>query len=112
MRLNFKMFVLMLCAGFLFSACGGGRVPTAKTAQSVTRSFFKNYSKKYKTSVLGQNPIEKVEINGVREQSYHHAEIEAFLGLKDGHVARVLLTVRSKPPLGWNVLSWEMIDLR
>lgn len=93
-------------------SCAGSRVPSTKTAHNVTKSFFKRYGKKYKDSLFGRIPIEKIEINRVQEQSLHHAEVEAFLNLKGGEVARVLITAKNTPPFGWSVLSWEMVDLR
>lgn len=102
------MTLLMLA---VLAACGG-RMPSAKSAHSMTAGFFKSYGKKYKTSIIGQNPVQKVEINGVSEQARNLSEIDAFLQLGNGQMARVLLTAKKTPPLGWDILSWEMLELR
>lgn len=92
--------------------CGGSRKPTPKSAQSITQGYFKGYSKKFKTSLIGKSPVQKVEINQVFERSRNLAEIDAFLNLKGGEVARVVVTTRKNPPFGWTVSSWELLDLR
>lgn len=89
-----------------------GRVPSAKTASDLTRSFFNSYGKKYKSSFFGKSEVEKTEINIVREQSRHVADIEAVVYLKSGSMAHVLLTAKSDPPLGWSISSWEMLETR
>ncbi len=92
-------------------ACGG-RVPSPKSAQSLTEHFFNRYSKKYKTSIFGENKIKEVKINGVQEQALNLATIDAFLTLDNGTLARVLINSKKQPPVGWKVQSWEMMDLR
>lgn len=90
----------------------GGRVPNAKTAQSMTQHFFVHYGKKYKESVLGVNPVQKVEINHIAEQSRNMADVEAFLDLSNEQKAHVLITFKKTPPFGWKILSWEMGSIR
>jgi len=105
------LFSILAFSFFSLTACGA-RIPSAKAAHSLTRSYFKSYGKRYKESIFGQSKVQQVEVHRVSEQSLHVAEIEAFLQLEDGQLARILITARSTPPFGWNVASWEMIDLR
>ncbi|MBI4411442.1 MAG: hypothetical protein HY541_03040 [Deltaproteobacteria bacterium] len=108
-----KISLLFLCLILIIplSACGG-RIPSAKSAQSMSKSFFKSYGKKYKTSLFGQNKIQKLEINRVEELSRFLAAIDAVVNFDNGHAARVLLTAKKTPPLGWDIQSWEMLELR
>lgn len=101
---------LLLLVPFVSINCSGGRSPSPKSAQSITKRFFKNYGKKYKESVFAHKAVSDVGVNGVREQSRHVAEIDAFVDLKSGERHRVLVTVKKTPPIGWNVISWEIIQ--
>lgn len=87
-----------------------GRVPSVKTAVSLSKSYFKHYGKKYKESFLGQNAVQQIEIHQIFEQSRHYATIEAVLTLHTGQKAHVLLTSRKNPPFGWSIVSWELIE--
>lgn len=109
-----RIFLSLLLTLFLATsttACGG-RIPSARSAQSMSQSFFKSYGKKYKTSLFGQNKIRKVEINRVEELSRFLAGIDAVVNLDNGQSARVLLTAKKTPPIGWDIQSWEMLELR
>lgn len=110
MKKTFLVGLYLLLASSLV-ACGG-RVPTAKSAQSITRNYFSHYGSRYKKSIFGTNKVKRVEVNRIEDLSLHLAEIEAFVTLKDGTMTRVLLNVKNNPPFGWSVLSWEMLDLR
>ena len=88
------------------------RIPTAKSAKSLTTRFFKNYSKKFKDSIFAGNKITKVEINQIHEQSYEVVDIDAFISLSDGTFVRALLTARKKPPLSWKIISWEILEVK
>jgi hypothetical protein len=112
MKLN-KFFLLLAVSLFLVSSpAHASRIPSAKSAKSMTESFFNKYSHKYKNSVLGKNPVTKVEVNSARELSLNNAVIEAYLNLKNGDVVRVLVTAKRTPYLGWSIKSWEMVDQR
>lgn len=102
------LFILLIISPY---ACGG-RIPSAKSAQSLSGGYLKSYGKKYKTSLLGMNKIQKVEINRVEELSRFRAEIDAFVNLDNGQTARALLTAKKTPPFGWSIQSWEMLELR
>lgn len=104
-------FALVLLLSAPLASCGG-RVPSAHTAHSMTAGFFKKYGKKYKDSLFGRIPVNKVEIYRIKEQSRHLAEVEAFVNFSDGEMARVLVTTKKKPPFGWYVISWEMVEVR
>lgn len=108
-----KILFFIIALAFLAPQIScGGRIPQAKSAQSLTKSYFKSYGRKYKESIFGKIPVDRIEINQITEQSFHIAEIEAFLNFRSGEVARVLLTAKNSPPFGWSVVSWEMVDLR
>jgi|SRR3990167_9634971 len=108
-KLALSFLIIFLLGSF--AACGG-RIPSAKSAQSLSGSYFKSYGKKYKTSLFGANKIQKVEINRVEELSRFLAEIDALVNLDNGQTVRVLLTAKKTPPLGWDIQSWEMFELR
>ncbi|MBX7147489.1 hypothetical protein K1X76_00260 [bacterium] len=110
MKLLFKTGLAAIL--FLTLTACGGRVPSTKSAHSLTQHHFERYGKKYKTSLFAKDPIDKIEINDVREQSLHVADIDAVLTFKSGTLARVLLTAKTTPPLGWKVTSWEMLGMR
>lgn len=92
--------------------CGGSLQPTAKNAHSSTMSYFKSYGKKYKETVFAKSPVTNVSINGIRSISYNRAQVDAFLALEQGEVAKVLVTMKKVPPFGWQIKSWEMLGLR
>lgn len=100
------VFIVLL---FLFTINCGGRIPSANSAHSLTKGFFKSYAKKYEKSVLGGLSLERVGINAVQEQAHHLAEIDANLSYSNGRAARVLITAKKVPPFGWHVQSWEML---
>lgn len=108
-----KWLILVMIAllPFAGAACSGKK-PSPKTAQSTTLSFFKHYGKRYKDSSFGKSPVTNVTINGVRQVSYNHAEVDAFLALTNGEIARTLITMKNRPPLGWAITSWELIAFR
>ena len=106
-KTNCAFFLLLLA----LVACAPG-LPSPKSAHSSTASFFKRYSKKYKQSFVAQNPVTSVAINRVQRQSRHYAQIDAFLNLRQGEVARVLLTIKNSPPFGWTITSWEVLEIR
>lgn len=106
-----KAFLLILISALPLIHCGG-RVPSPKTAQSMSQHYFERYGKKYKSSVLGVSPVARVEIAQVVEQSRNMADVEAFLILANEQKAHVLLTFKKTPPLGWKILSWEMGSIR
>ena len=94
------------------SACGGARIPSPKTAQSVSRSYFKKYGAKFPASQFSRHNIETVTINGVQEISYHFALVDTIVTFADGHAARTLLKLEKKFPQGWKVQSWEILQTR
>jgi len=93
---------------FLVVSCGG-RVPSAKTAQSVSRSYFKNYGKKYQSSDFGYGNVQNVTINGVEEISHKFALVDTSIDFLDGKRGRALLRLERKFPQGWKVVSWERV---
>lgn len=103
--------VLLFVLTGSFVQCGG-RVPSAKSAKALTKSYLKTYSKKYKDSFFGKTTLTQVEINRVSGQSLHHAETEAFVNFENGNVARVLFNLKKNPPLGWAIVSWEVLEVR
>lgn len=108
-RVKTKLAFLLLFLACI--ACAPG-LPSPKSAHSSTTSFFKRYVKKYRQSFVAQNPVTSVSINRVQRQSRHYAQIDAFLNLRQGEVARVLLTIKNSPPFGWNITSWEILEIR
>lgn len=101
--------IILLIASF--AACGA-RIPSPKSAHSLTKSHFKSYGRKYKDTIFGKSKIREIDINRIEDQSRHIASIEAFLSFENGQLARVLVTAKKRPPFGWSVSSWEMLDLR
>lgn len=96
---------------FFLTSCAG-RAPSPNAAHSLSNGFFKSYGKKYKSSILGQSPLDKVEVNRIQEQSRGVAEVESLIYFKDGRSARVLMTTRKHPLFGWSVASWEVLETR
>jgi len=95
-----------------FLAACSSRAPSAKSAASLTQGFFKSYSRKYKTSFIGQAGIERAQVNGVQQLSKNHALVDSLILLKNGQTARVLLTTEYIAPFGWNVASWELLGVQ
>ncbi len=93
--------VLMVCV-----ACGG-RVPSPKTTQSATLSYFKKYGRKYPSSYFGLKNVSSVTINSIEESSYNHAVADTLINLVDGHIVRAVVSMERKFPSGWKVQSWE-----
>lgn len=108
--LKISQILALFCLIFLIQC--GGRVPKAETAQSISNRFFKNYAKKYPTSIIGSSFIDNITINGVREESVNNALIEAIIHTESGRQVFVLLHSRKTPPLGWKVDSWEILGVR
>ncbi|MDO8520337.1 MAG: hypothetical protein Q7T11_09300, partial [Deltaproteobacteria bacterium] len=106
MGIYYMKKIVPILVFLILAACGGGRIPTPKSAHSITQSFFKKYGKKYKTSVYGQG-LKGVEIQGIREQSRNQADVEAYVTTSGGEKTHVLMTFKKAPPLGWKVQTWE-----
>lgn len=104
-------FLFLFVLVFPVLSCGG-RMPSPKTAHHMTNNFFKKYGNNYKTSLFGTQSMEQIEINGIRQQSRQHAEIDAFIRFTSGQLARVLITAKNTPPVGWSVLSWELLGVQ
>lgn len=100
-------FLIVLCL-FAFVACGG-RVPTAKTAQRISKSYFKSYGRKFKSSDFGYRNLRQVTVNSVEEISYRLALADVHVSFLDGKAGRALLRLERKFPQGWTVVSWERV---
>ncbi len=109
MRYISLIVVLMFC--FVAISCGG-RVPSPKTAQSVSTSYFKSYGRKYPSTYFGHKNVDIVKINSVEEISHNIALVDAIVKLVDGHAGRALVKMQKKFPGGWRVVSWEMLQYR
>lgn len=101
-------FLIALCLLILTTACSG-RVPTAKTAQRVSKSYFKSYGRKFKSSDFGYHNLRQVTVNSVEEISYRLALADVHVSFLDGTAGRALLRLERKFPQGWTVVSWERV---
>ena len=110
MRLKNIFITLTLALLLAPQVAHASRIPSAKSARGMTQSFFNKYAHQYKDSVFGKNPVQKVEVNAVREISLNNAVIEAYLNLKNGDVVRILATAKKTPFIGWSIKSWETVD--
>lgn len=106
-----KKTFIVFCAVLFLSACGG-RVPTAKTAQSTAKTHFKKYGRQYANTSYNRDNFRSVQINQIQELSYKKVLVDALVSFKNGERARVLLTMDNKFPRGWRVISWEQVLLR
>jgi RecB family exonuclease len=88
------------------------RLPEPKQIQTLTQKFFNRYGKTYPETVFGQHNLNKVQINSVREISYHVAYADLVLLFKDGKMGRSLVKITKKFPKGWRVTSWEILQLQ
>lgn len=102
-----SLILILVCV-----ACSGARIPTAKTAQSVSHSYFKKYGGKYSTSDFSKHNFQNVTINHIEEISYKIALVDTIVTFVDGHAARTLLKMEKKFPKGWTVKSWEVLEYR
>ena len=84
------------------------RLPSAKTAQTVTRKFLDKYGQKYPATVFGQHNLSQVQINSIQEISYHIVYVDTALTFKNGKYGRALVKLNNKFPKGWRVISWEL----
>lgn len=105
---NFRATLLLILCSLSLAACGG-RVPSPKTAQSKTRSYFRHYGNKYEQSVFGRKNVGDVTINSIEEISRNAAYTDAIVSLRDGGAARVLLKMEKHFPRGWKIMSWELL---
>lgn len=103
------MIIVMIFVMTFASACGG-RVPSPKAAQNISKGFFKSYGRKYKTSEFGNKNLDSLAINGITELHFNAAEVDAIVALKDGRALRALITMEKDFPIGWHVTSWEKIQ--
>lgn len=110
MLMKFTNLVCVL-ALFLFISCAA-RTPSAKTAQSVAKSYFKSYGHKYPDSEFGHKGCRDVTINQIEEISYRFALVDSMVDFTDGKQGRALLRMQNKFPGGWRVVSWEMLGYR
>lgn len=102
-----KKSVLICVLILVLSVACGGRVPSPKTTQSATLSYFKKYGRKYPTSYFGFKNVSAVTINTIEESSYNHAVADTLINLVDGHIVRAVVSMERKFPGGWKVQSWE-----
>lgn len=102
-----NLLSIFLALLFLFTACSG-RMPSAKTTQSITTSYFKKYGRKYPSTYFGIKNVNRVTINSVEEVSYKHALADTLVHLVSGRTVRALVTMENKFPGGWRVTSWEI----
>jgi hypothetical protein len=94
----------------LATAACGGRVPSPKTAQSVSRGYFRHYGNKYESSVFGRKNVADVAINSVEEISHNAAYTDTVVMLRDGGAAHALVKMEKHFPRGWKVVSWELLE--
>lgn len=99
-------FLILLLS---LSACGG-RVPAPKTAQSVSRGYFRHYGNKYEQSVFGRKNVENVAINSIEEISHNAVYTDAVVVLRNGGAAHALVKMEKHFPRGWKVVSWELLE--
>lgn len=90
-------------------ACAG-RTPGPKTAQSISRSFFKHYGNKYDESAFGHKNVDNVVLNAIEEINHNAVYTDAVVTLKGGAPVRVLLKMERHFPTGWRVASWETLS--
>lgn len=72
--------------------------------------YFHKYSKKYPDSVLGQNPVEKINILHVEEIHKNFVAVYAILELKNGLAVQTRYTLKKKP-FGWKTDAWENMGI-
>ena len=108
---SFRLFVCLSLV-FLFCSACASRIPSAKTAQSASTSYFKHYAHKYPDSVFGHKNFANTTINSVEEISYRYALIDSIVQFADGKQGRALLRMQNNFPRGWRVVSWEMLGYR
>jgi len=105
-----KLFLLLILSFFTpIFPTQAASAPSVKSAHGITESYFQSYSKKFKSSFIGRSKLTQVEINQVVSVASRKALVDAILGFQDGSMARVLVTIKRTPPLGWSVDSWETL---
>ncbi len=102
-----KIFFLLLPL-LLFPSCGG-RLPSPNTSQSIISHYLKNYGKKYPTSILGTQKIEKVQVLEIEEVQKNLATLKAIVFLTQSTL-KVQVNVIYKAPLGWRAQGWENLE--
>jgi hypothetical protein len=110
--MKFYLFFGLILVFTLTTVSCGGRVPDAKTAQSVSTRYFSAYGKKYPETTFGQKNVEMVKINTIEEISHNTALADTIVHFFNGHVGRALVKMEKKFPGGWRVVSWEMLQYR
>ena len=110
--MKFYLFLGLFCVFILTTVSCGGRLPDAKTAQSVSTGYFQSYGKKYASTTFGQKNVEMVKINSIEEVSRNIALADTIIHFFNGHVGRALVKMEKKFPGGWRVVSWEMLQYR
>lgn len=105
-------WLLLLAILFIPTAANAARLPSAKQIQTLSQKFFVRYGKRYPQTVFGQNNLDSVQINSVREMSHNVAYADLVLQFKDGKMGRSLVRISKKFPKGWHVISWEMLQLQ
>lgn len=97
--------VILIAASIALSA-SCSRQPSNKRAASIMQGFFKKYSKKYPESVIGQYPVENIDILHIDEIHKGLVAIYAILGLDGGMAIQTRFTIIKKP-FAWRAVSWE-----
>lgn len=107
-----RYLVLFFGLSFFFISACGGRVVKSEAASKKTASFLKKYAKEYPLSPFGQSAVAKVEVNSIEQVALNWSQADVFVELKNNQIARVLIDFKRRPPLGWKVDSWEVVDIR
>ncbi len=108
-RVFMKKLPILLIVSFLLVSCGN-RIPSPKTSHRVLQRYFQKYGKKYKQSDFGRSPIERIEIEEVREMQKDMAEAVASVHLSGGSTYRVRVTLEKKT-YGWKAVAWENLGI-
>lgn len=103
-----KLFPIVLILVMAVGACAG-TMPSAKTSQRAITRHLHHYAKKFPKSDLGQHRLEKVELYDQALDKRNHVNAIAFFTLADQGLYQAAFTLKHEP-LGWTVLSWEILQ--
>lgn len=99
-----SLWLALLCV-LTTTACS--RQPSDKAMARKSKSYFKHYGHKYKTTEFGLSKITSARVNATQEWHKKLVEGDITLTMSDGSTTDVRCMFLRDDPFGWKIVSWE-----
>lgn len=73
----------------------------------LSKSYFKHYGRKYKTTEFGLSKVASTRVNATQEWHKKLVEGDLTISMRDGTSTNVRCMFLRDDPFGWKIVSWE-----